>query len=298
MKTGIGSPLAALIFLVVLSPLKADLPYPVKMKILRLPDGVRFGIVGERQPRPAPTVLLLAHSLETMQADPHYTDAGRLLTPYGFIGVALDPPAHGEDLRPGEPGGMAGGMVAWRQRLDRGEDFISPFIDHARRVLDYMIKERYTDAARIGVIGISRGGFLAGHLAAADARIKVIVGLSPLVDLMALTEFRGTPRADAAEKLALIHLAPKLAGRSFWVGIGNTDERVDADRAIAFTRALVRASVGLEDHPVVPVELVVGPAVHAGSFGHYSVEQADALAADWILRQFDMPAAIPLRTIP
>jgi dienelactone hydrolase len=268
------------------------------MTVLRLPDGVRFGIVGERQARPAPTLFLLAHSLETMETDPHYTDAGRLLIPYGFIGVALDPPAHGEDLRPGEPRGMAGGMVAWRQRLERGEDFITPFVDHARRVLDYLIKEGYADPTRIGAIGISRGGFLAGHLAAADSRVKVIVGLSPLVDLTALTEFGGTPSAAAAEKLSLIHLVPKLAGRSVWLGIGNTDTRVDADRVIAFARALVHASVGQKDHPIVPVELVVGQSVHAGSFGHYAVEQADTLAANWILKQFGMPAVIPLEKVP
>ena len=61
---------------------------------------------------------------------------------------------------------------------------------------------------------------------------------------MALREFRGTPEPEKAEKLSLVEIAPKLAGRAVWVSIGNHDLRVNTDQVIAFTRAIVRAAAG------------------------------------------------------
>lgn len=287
--------IALLLALVAGVPLRAGSVPAVPITILRLPDGTRFGLVGPRPSKPAPTLFLIAHGLETMAAEPHYTDTGRLLTPHGFLGVALDPPAHGEDVRQGETGGLDGGLKGWRRRLDNGEDFVAPFVAHCRAVLDYLVREKLADPDRVGAVGISRGGFLVIHLAAAEPRIRCVVGLSPVVDLMVLREFNGTPRTDLAARLSLAAVIPKLVGRPVWISISNNDQRVDADRVIAFSRALVAASVGGgAGNPIVPVELVVGPAVSAGGSGHYSVQEADALAANWILRQFGMPETAPL----
>ncbi len=281
------------------APLRAGSGPSVPITILRLPDGTRFGLIGPRPSRPAPTVFLLAHGLETMADEPHYTDAGRLLTPHGFLGVVLDPPAHGKDVRPGETGALDGGLKGWRQRLDNGEDFVAPFVAHCRGVLDYLVREKLADPDRVGAIGISRGGFLAIHLAAAEPRIRCVVGLSPVVDVMVLREFNGTPRTDLAAQLSLAAAIPRLVGRPLWISISNNDERVGADRVIAFSRARVAASIGgRAGNPIVPVELVVGPAVSAGGSGHYSVQEADALAANWILRQFGMPETAPLGDAP
>ena len=70
-----------------------------------------------------------------------------------------------------------------------------------------VVAKGYTDPRRVAAIGISRGGFLACHLAAAEPRIKVIAAISPLVDLMALREFKGA-NAAAADKYSLARLAP------------------------------------------------------------------------------------------
>lgn len=271
--------LISLVLPTVARPIRADTNHPPPLRIERLPHGLRFGLIGERQVHPSPTLFVFQGSLESAEEEPIYTKVARILQARGFLGVVLDAPAHGEDRRPGEPPELA----AWRTRLERGEDFVGAFVAHARAVLDYLIENRYTDPAKIVAAGTSRGGFLAFHFAAADARIKLVAGISPVTDLMALREFRGTLFGQQAEKLSLIELAPRLAGRPAWVSIGNHDRRVDTDQAIAFTRALVRVSAeGQGNDAVIPVELLVCPTA-----GHTNIDHAHELLAEWILRQLD-----------
>ncbi len=250
----------------------------VKITLLRLPSGLRFGLIGERQARPAPTLFVLQGSLDVARQEPIYTEVARIMAGHGFISVVLDAPAHGEDQRPGEPAELA----AWRARLECGEDFIGEFTARAREVLDYLVKERYTDPSRVAACGTSRGGFLAFHLAAVEPRIRFIGGIAALTELTALREFQATRHRSQAEALSLPALAPRLAGRPAWVSIGNNDTRVDTDRIIAFTRALVKATAeGQKPDAPVPVELIVN-----SSGGHRSTLHDHELLAAWLLAQF------------
>jgi len=250
----------------------------IPITILRLPGGLRFGLIGDRPAQPAPTLFVLQGSLEVARREPIYTEVARRMAPHGFISVLLDAPVHGEDQRPDEPAELAG----WRTRLERGENFIEGFTAKARAVLDYLVQERYADPARVAACGTSRGGFLAFHLAAAEPRIRCIGGIAPVSDLIALREFHGTSHPRQAEALALTTLAPRLAGRPAWVTIGNHDTRIDTERVIAFTRALVQAgaAAGKDDAPV-PVELIVN-----ATAGHRSTPRDHELLAAWLLEQF------------
>jgi len=251
--------------------------------------------MGEHPGQPAPTLFVLAAALETMRDDGHFNALGRILARYGFMSIMLDPPAHGDDRRPAEGESMEGALLAWRQRLDRGEDLVGPFNRHAEEVLDYLVAQHLADPARVGAFGISRGGFLAFHLAAADPRIRFAAALSPLIDPMALKEFAGDPQHERAEAASAIRLAPKLAGRPIWIGISNDDMRVDVGQIIAFTRAVVRASAeGQPPNPVIPVELVMGPASAAGGLGHYALDEGNALLANWILKLYGQAESVPL----
>ena len=107
------------------------------IKIMRLANGERFGLIGGHAGHPAPTLFVLAQGLEGMQREPGFSEVGRLLLAHGFMSVILDPPAHGEDVRPGEPKELN----AWRMRAEKGEDFIGAFTARARRVLDYLVQE-------------------------------------------------------------------------------------------------------------------------------------------------------------
>jgi dienelactone hydrolase len=267
-------------FVLIGDRLRADDGPP--MQVLHTPDQVRFGLIGAKGDKPAPTLFVFAHSLETMQKDPIYTEVANLLTAQGILGVAVDALCHGEDSRPGEPAELNG----WVYRLEREDDFTKSFTARVSAVLDHLIHEGYTDAERVAAYGTSRGGFLAVHFAAANRRVRAVAGISPVTNLMAISEFSGTKAREKAKQLSLANQAPRLAGCAVWLSIGNHDERVSTDDAIDFTRAVVReaAAKSGDRNVVIPVELVVAPAA-----GHTKIDQAHELLAAWIVKQFEGP---------
>ena len=261
-------------------PARAHAADAVKIDVQRLPTGLRFGLIGERQSQPAPTLFVLQGDLDVARREPIYTEVARLLARHGFISVMIDAPAHGEDRREGEGSELA----AWCTRVDQGENFLGDFTTRARAVLDYLVKERITDPTRVAACGTSRGGFLAFHLGAAEPRIRFIGGIAPLTDLTALKEFATITHRPQAEALSLTTLAPRLAGRPAWVCIGNNDARIDTDQVIAFTRALVKATAqGQKADASVPVEVVINT-----SAGHRSTLHDHELLAAWLLQQFGL----------
>lgn len=248
-----------------------------EIQVRRTPDNVRYGLIGEvpNGNGPAPTLFVFAHGIEDVRREPVYTEVSVILANQGWISVVIDPPCHGEDVRTGEPAQLNG----WRHRIEREDDFMSAFTAKARAVLDVLIKDGVTDPERVAVCGTSRGGFLAYHFAAADARIKAAAGISPVTRLTALREFSTTSQRVRAEQLDVARLAPNLRGRAIWLSIGNNDTRVSTDDAIAFTRDVVRAAAQPEKpDAVIPVELLVAP-----SQGHSKIDDAHELLAIWLV---------------
>ncbi len=246
------------------------------LRLERLADGTRFALLGDRPVQPAPTLFVFQGDIDTAMREPIYTEVGRILARRGWLAVVIDAPAHGEDHRPGEPKELA----AWNWRVEHGEDLVGGFILRARTVLDHLIQTNQTDPARVAAVGTSRGGFLAFHFAAAEPRIRCVGGISPVTELSALREFAATTHRAAVDSLSVASLAPRLAGRPAWISIGNKDDRVSTEAAIAFSRALVAAAApGVE---TIPVEL----RVHATP-GHRSTAQDHTQLAAWLGEQLD-----------
>ena len=254
-----------------------------EMSIRRTQENVPFGLIGKVGKAPAPTLIVFTHGLDVMRREPVYTEVAEMMSRRGWISVVIEPPCHGEDTRAGEPPQLAG----WRYRLERDVSFMPTFIAKARSILDFLIKERVADPERLAIYGVSRGGFLAFHFAAAEPRLKAVAAISPVAKLLVLREFADTSRKDKFESLDIARLAPKLAGRAVWLSIGNNDARVNTDDSIAFTRAVVRASAR-PDKPdeIIPVELLVGPTA-----GHSKIDRAHELLAEWLVSRFPPPKA-------
>jgi dienelactone hydrolase len=252
-----------------------------KIAVRRTPSNIPFGVIGDMGKKARPTLFVFAHGLDVMQSEPNYTEVARTLSARGWLSVVVEPPCHGEDVRPGEPAQLEG----WRYRLEHGDDLVSAFTAKARTVLDYLVKEGCTDPKRVAVYGVSRGGFLAFHFAASEPRVKAVAGISPVTKLLALREFHGTSRPENAKQLDLERLTPKLVGRAVWLSIGNKDDRVSTDDAIAFTRAVV-AATARPDKPemVIRVDLLVGPAA-----GHSKIEHAHERLVEWLSERIHAP---------
>ncbi|MBI2193015.1 MAG: prolyl oligopeptidase family serine peptidase [Planctomycetes bacterium] len=244
------------------------------MQIIRLPLFGRLALLGQKGSAPAPTLFALSGAVEDALGEEAYIRVGLILARQGFLCASVDLPCHGEEVREGEqPGSLAG----WRRRVECGEPLMAAFTDRACAALDHLVREGYSDPHRVIVCGTSRGGFSAVHFAAAEPRLRAVAAFAPVADLRALREFAGLGDHEPTKALALHRLADRLAGRPLWLCIGNNDQRVGTDHAIAFTRRVVEASVA-QGKPA-PVELHV-----MQTEGHAIHPTAHEEAAEWFLR--------------
>ncbi len=246
-----------------------------EVQILKTAGGEPFGIWGEKSGSPAPTLFILASTIEGTLGKAYFRQCGNQLVEHGYLCVSIDLPCHGRQHRNGEPHGLTG----WSQRAEEKEDFVAENNARLAAVLDYLIETGYTDPKYVAACGTSRGGYLALHFAASDPRVQCVAAFAPVTELTALREFSNQKADSFVASLSLMTQTNRLAGRAAWIVIGDQDERVDTDRAIEFARQLTAAS--LQKELPSRVELHVMPE----SGGHTTPRGADQQAAEWILRQ-------------
>jgi dienelactone hydrolase len=254
----------------------------------RTEDGVRFGFVGPRGPRPAPLMFMFGGERRGELEGEGSNLVGWLLAQHGFAQASLDIPCFGDDARPGEPAGMSG----WRARLEKGEPLFAAFQEQVRSVVGQLARDGTVDPERVGVCGVSRGGFVALHVGAAEPRMRFIAVFAPVTDLLALREFHGIADPAPARALDVMTLADKLRDRPLWISIADQDERVDSRHAIEFALHMMRISAR-HRMPMThfwsgdDIRLTVTPS--EGANGHSSYRGAHEDAAAWILRQYARP---------
>ncbi len=258
----------------------ATVPVPAAhATTLRTPSGVTFSVLGAKPARPAPTLFVFAADRVGALESDEFNACGKVLQrTVGCLCVSLDMPAHGDDRVAGTPSGLDG----WRYRLDRKQDIVTPLLLQTKAVLDYLIREGWTDARRVAIAGNSRGGYMALQAAGAEPRFGAVALFSPVTELTVLKEFKGLPDQPLAQSAAVPHLVEHLAGRPIWICIGNADPRVGTRQAIAFYLALVAAAQHA-GRPA-PAELHV-----MESEGHHTPAAASDLAAAWLGEKLSAP---------
>jgi len=246
----------------------------------KTPDGVEYGLWSTKNtPRPAPTLFVLASTIDITLGEPYYRQAGNALAAHGYLSVSIDLPCHGSQRRPDEPEGLAG----WSHRAAAGEDFIATNNRRLTSVLDDLLARGDTDPTRIAACGTSRGGFSALHFAAAEPRVKCVAAFCPVADLASLTEFKNREELTIVKQLALVRHAEKLAGRPVWLIIGDRDERVDTDKTVQLARRITAEALRQSLPAKTDLHVVAEPQ------GHTTPPGAAEQAAQWILRQVDSP---------
>ena len=248
-----------------------------RLQFMKTTTGVEFGIWGQGEGRPSPTLFVLGNSIAGTIGDPYFRQAGNALAEEGYISVSIDIPGHGTQEREGEAKGLAG----WRERIDQGEDLVAETNRRLSEVLDYLIAEGITDPTKVAASGTSRGGFLAMHFAAADPRVKCVVAFAPVTDLIVLNEFHGAEDNALMASLSVSEQAAKLADRPVWIIMGDRDERVGTDNAIALARKITTTALAQGRNPMVELHILPEPK------GHTTPAGAAEAAASWILRQME-----------
>jgi len=121
-----------------------------------------------------PAVILL-HGTGGGKNDTRIVKLSEALVARGFIAVAIDGRYHGERVRPGARATEYVGAMLRAYRTANEHPFLYDTVWDIMRLIDYLETRQDVDAARIGVMGISKGGMETYLAAAADPRVAAAV---------------------------------------------------------------------------------------------------------------------------
>lgn len=135
----------------------------------------------------------------------------------------------------------------WISHLHAKDPFLENFLTDAQNALSWLIDEGYVDPSHIAVGGLSRGGFIAAHLAARDHRIHTLLGFAPVTCLKDLADYQPYLQdktfSSYLENLSLRSLKHSLLHlHSLRFYMGNRDTQVNTDTAYQFVRLLADAA--------------------------------------------------------
>ncbi len=218
---------------------------------------------------PLPAVFYFALSAEdSLNLDPYNQPVTTWLKNPVRI-FSIDLPAHG----PGEDKMEA--MQVWAKGLEVYPDtYFESFFIRFSTLLSQL--KAVLIEGRVGIAGLSRGGFLATHLAARFPIIKVVLGFAPAT---ALVNLEGFP--ECAKKYDLVNIIPQLKNTKLKFYIGNYDRRVSTSSAYHFCEQLAQYKYDHQER-VPQVEFSMFPSV--GHKGHGTPPAIFAEGAEWMLK--------------
>jgi len=178
-------------------------------------------------------------------------------------------PFHGEGMKADDA------LTHWAKTMEQGEPLLEDFFAYACNVIENLIEEGIVLKDKIAIAGLSRGAFVATHIATRIDAIQTILGFSPLTKLSCCKEFIHFPH----QELDLETLAPRLVGKKLRYYIGNHDTRVSTRSCFEFIEKLVTKS-SIERIRSAPVELNLFPSI--GRHGHGTPPEIFKDGARWI----------------
>lgn len=224
---------------------------------------------------PLPAVLFFALSAQMSLFENPFNQPVLHLIRQGIRVFSWDLPFHGPGLDPHDA------MRKWAHEFVYNPSFISDFLELCRHHINYLIEEGLVDPLHLGVAGLSRGGFVATHLAASDSRLKTVLGFAPLTQPKPLEELQSFPELSF-DQISLTAIAEKLIHTRLRFYIGNHDQRVGTDACFHFIHHLTEVAF---NHGIrsPAVELMIYPSI--GHKGHGTPPHIFHEGADWIKQQ-------------
>jgi len=187
---------------------------------------------------------------------------------------SLTLPGHGEGLSPTKA------IAFWAEEIRGGTKLVDDFVDEAKRAIDHLFDQNLI--SKVATAGLSRGGFIASHLAASDPRIESLLAFSPMIDLAYMSEFDALKNDPYVQKMHLSQLVDYLAGRDVRFYVGNRDVRVGTRNCFDFIEALTEKSYE-KNRNLIPSELILRPSI--GRDGHGTSPETFKDGAEWIKKK-------------
>ena len=180
-------------------------------------------------------------------------------------------PGHGEGLKNTEA------MGYWAREIENGNDPLTPFFEQCQESVEFLIQHEIVDEKQMAVGGLSRGGYIALHLASRISAFHTVLGYAPLTTMRTIGEFEQILHHEMIQSLEIDR--NPLIGKRIRFYIGNRDLRVSTDACYQFVRELTDLSY---DHQVrsPEIELLISPSI--GHKGHGTPPQIFKAGAEWI----------------
>jgi esterase FrsA len=163
----------------------------------------------------------------------------------------------------------------WADEIHHERDVIHAFVQEVAAYIRHLIDQHVIDPEKIGAMGLSRGAFIASHVAAVVPEIKHILGFAPLTRLANVQEFQNLD----VERWDLTQLTEKLYNRNVRCYIGNRDMRVGTKGCFEFISALSNTAFN-QKISSPPIELIIGPSI--GHKGHGTSPEVFRQGAAWL----------------
>ncbi len=167
-------------------------------------------------------------------------------------------------------------MNLWAEDISKNINSLGEFLESVTEAVDFAVKEKFVDPEHLAVGGLSRGAFIASHVAARDDRFKYLLGFAPLTRLALIKEFAQLKNHKIVNQLDLSNLSQKLVDRHCRFYIGNRDTRVDTRSCFDFSMSIVDAA----ERRSPQVECLITPSI--GKDGHGTTPEIFHEGAAWI----------------
>ena len=174
-------------------------------------------------------LLHISGTRRTALHDPTQNYPTPLFLAAGHYVLSFDLPHHGD--RAGEYGEK---LVGMSQALSAGNDPFAQFVTDGMAALDWCLEKDIGANGKIVAYGISRAAYCCLRLAAADARVRALAGVSPVTDWAILTEFA---LCDTSQ-LPIERWVDQLADRAVYLCVGSQDARVGVDPCVRLAMML------------------------------------------------------------
>ncbi|MBI3944179.1 MAG: prolyl oligopeptidase family serine peptidase [Chloroflexi bacterium] len=171
-------------------------------------------------------LLTFATTRQTALSEAPYNFVVQEFLAAGHYIMSFDLPNHGEHIN-----SYGQGIDGMRNALLAGADPFTSFVQNGISAIDAVLA-RGLGIGNIYAWGESRGAYCAIRLAAADARVRAVVGMAPVTDWRILREFADVRDLPQVAALSLENFAHYLSGRPVFLAIGNKDDRVSTSACV------------------------------------------------------------------
>ncbi|NGX38891.1 MAG: hypothetical protein KR126chlam1_00207 [Chlamydiae bacterium] len=209
---------------------------------------------------------------ESLELDP-YNQPVALLYKSDIRIFSIDLPAHGEGQS------AIDALTIWANAFKEGEDPLTPFLDKVLFAIKELQSRGLIIPEKVGLMGLSRGGLIACHVAARLSQVRAVVCFAPMTSLTASKEFAGLEGNASVDNFDLLNMQDHLFDKAIRFYIGNRDIKVGTGGCFHFVESLANTAFeqGVRSPPI---EMIISPSI--GHMGHGTGKAEFEAGGTWI----------------